>query len=219
MNQQDRAVAVLCDFDGTVTQIDVTNALYLKFGDEVCKAAMNRWLRGEITTPQELRTCFPRMHARKEEMEAFLDTVPLDPGFERLVWFCRERGYRFAVLSDGLRWYIERILRRYGFDGLTVYANEIDFQEDGVRLSFPYHDPALPKRGTAKPNIVRRYQREGMGVAFIGDGLSDVEVAGVADVLYAKGRFLEHCREHEIPAIPFSELREVVENWREPRLH
>lgn len=218
MMQADEKVAVLCDFDGTATLVDVTDTLYLKFGDEVCQATMKRWARGEITTPEELRTCFPRMYSRKAEMEDFLDTVPLDPGFETLVSFCRRRGYSFAVLSDGLHWYIDRILERHGFDSLTVYANEIEFTEDGVELSFPWHDPDWPMRGVPKPSIVNRYQDEGFHVVFIGDGLSDAEVAGVADLLYAKGRFLEYCREAGVPAIPFSELGDVVENWQEPPL-
>lgn len=218
MNRTDEQVAVLCDFDGTATSVDVTDTLYLKFGDEVCKATMERWARGEIATPEELQICFSRMYPRKEEMEEFLDTVPLDPGFETLVSFCRRRGYEFAVLSDGLHWYIDRILERHGFDQLTVYANEIEFEEDGVKLSFPWHDPSWPMRGTSKPSIVSGYQDEGFRVVFIGNGLSDAEVAGVADLLYAKGRFLEHCREAGIPAIPFSGLREVVENWQDPPL-
>lgn len=208
---------MLCDFDGTATLIDVTNTLYLEFGDEVCKANMERWARGEITTPQELQICFSRMFSRKEEMEAFLDTVPLDPGFETLVAFCRRRGYAFAVLSDGLHWYIDRILEGYGFEEIEVYANEITFHDDGVELSFPWRDPDTPMRGTAKPQIVRDYQREGFAVVFIGDGLSDVEVAGVADLLYAKDRFLEVCRQKGIPALPFSELEDVVEKWQDPR--
>ena len=208
---------MLCDFDGTATLIDVTDTLYLEFGDEVCKATTERWARGEITTPEELRTCFSRMYPRKEEMEAFLDTVPLDPGFEALVSFCRRRGYEFAVLSDGLHWYIDRILERHGFEDIKVYANEITFNEDGVEFAFPWHDPDTPMRGTSKPSIVRDYQQEGFAVVFIGDGLSDTEVAGVADVLYATDRFLEICREEGIPAIPFSELEEVVEKWQDPR--
>ena len=212
----DQRVAVLCDFDGTATLIDVTDTLYLEFGDEVCNATTERWSRGEITTPEELRICFSRMYAKKDEMEAFLDTVPLDPGFEDLVSFCERRGYHFAVLSDGLHWYIDRILERHGFEDLTVYCNEIEFREDGVELSFPWHDPSSPMRGTSKPSIVRRYQRQGFEVVFIGDGLSDVEVAGVADLVYAKDRFLEHCRENGQAAIPFSELADVVENWRDP---
>ncbi len=208
---------MLCDFDGTATLIDVTNTLYLEFGDEVCRANMERWSRGEITTPEELQICFSRMYRWKEEMEAFLDGVPLDPGFKTLVSFCRRRRYAFAVLSDGLHWYIDRILERHEFEDIKVYANEIAFHDYGVELSFPWRDPDTPMRGTSKPSIVRDYQREGFAVAFIGDGLSDAEVAGVADVLYATDRLLEICREEGVPAIPFSELGEVVEKWQDPR--
>ncbi|MFW6116779.1 MAG: phosphoserine phosphatase, partial [bacterium] len=58
-------------------------------------------------------------------------------------------------------------------------------------------------------------QTRGYRVVFIGDGLSDVEVAGVADFLYAKERLLKHCREHDISAVPFRTLKDVVEDLPE----
>jgi 2-hydroxy-3-keto-5-methylthiopentenyl-1-phosphate phosphatase len=207
-------LAVLCDFDGTITPTDVLEVLYRSFAGPGCSDFMRQWLEGEISTPQEIMGCLATTKATQVEMEAVLDTVQLDPGFPELFSFCQRRGYPFIVLSDGLRWYIDYLLTRHGFCNLTIYANEIHFMPEGVRVSSPWYQPDTPRRGTSKPAIIRKYQEDGYHVVFIGDGLTDVEAVEVADVVYARDRLLEYCRKLEIPAIGFSDMRDLMAHWK-----
>ncbi|MGQ9493877.1 MAG: haloacid dehalogenase-like hydrolase, partial [Anaerolineae bacterium] len=119
-----------------------------------------------------------------------------------------------AVVSDGLAWYIRYILDRHGVRNVQVYANEIQFGSDGLRLSFPWYSLSSPLRGTSKLALAQRYKAEGLRVVFIGDGLSDIEVVEAADVLYARAGLLDYCREGHILAIPFSSLSEVLNDLR-----
>jgi 2,3-diketo-5-methylthio-1-phosphopentane phosphatase len=210
------SVAVLCDFDGTITKGEVLDMLYRQFAGAECWQLVQRWLRGEISTPDEVRGCFASIKATRLEMEAALDTVQVDPSFREFVDFCLGRRYRFAVLSDGFQWYIQYILGRYGISGLTIYANQIEFLPDGMRISFPWQSPETPLRGTSKPAIIRRYQREGCRVVFIGDGPSDIEAAEVAEKVYAKGRLLDYCQKQGIPAIGFTRFADLVNLWQAP---
>ena len=206
-----KSLAVLCDFDGTAVPHVIPYLLYKKFGDQVCEEYKQKWEEGEITTPQELDGCFSRLHPYRNEMEEYLETIPLSPGFAELVSWCREQGHVFAVLSDGLDWYIEYILERYGFSDVPIYANEIYFKQGGVEVESPWYSPKWPMRGTAKPNIIMRYQERGYQVVFIGDGRSDFEVVGYADQLFAKDHLLAYCREKGHEAVPISKLSDVVE--------
>jgi len=206
-------VAVLCDFDGTIALRQVIPTLYEHFAGPSCMEVVQRWMRGEVGTKEEFRICFGSITASRAEMEAVLDSVPIDPAFPRLLDFCRQRGYRFAIVSDGLRWYINYILARYGIHGLTVYANEIYFEPQGIRLAFPWYSADAPLRGVSKKGIIRRYQADGCKVVFIGDGLSDIDAVQVADVLYANDDLLAYCRKHGIPAIEFSDLSDVLAKW------
>jgi len=140
----------------------------------------------------------------------------VDSSFPAFVGFCQEPGYRFTIVSDGMTWMINHILNRHGIRGLTVYANQMHFGLDGVHLSFPWFDPQSPMRGVSKPTIVRRYQAEGDKVVFIGDGLTDLEAAGVADLLYARDQLLEHCRQQGIRVIGFSDFSDLLEKWVAP---
>jgi 2-hydroxy-3-keto-5-methylthiopentenyl-1-phosphate phosphatase len=214
MNPQNKPpTAVLCDFDGTITPLDVLEVLYRRFAGPGCSDFMRKWLEGEISTPQEIMGCFGATKTTQTEMEAALDSVYLDPAFPDLYGYCEQQGYLFAVLSDGLSWYINYILTRHGFGGLTIYANEIQFTPEGVRVSSPWYQPETPRRGTSKPAIIRKYQQDGYRVVFIGDGLTDVEAVEVADVVYARDRLLEYCRKLDIPAIGFSGMQDLLANW------
>ena len=203
-------IAVLSDFDCTISTINVLSYLYECFDSSNWRTIVARWDRGEISTPQEIESCFASIHATREEMEKSLDAVELDPAFKHLVQFCRSREYYIAVASDGLRWYIEYILNRHKIHDVAVFANEIHFTGNGYRFSYPWSDPSTPLRGTSKPAIIRRLQAEGKKVIFIGDGLSDVEAAEVADVVYASDILLEYTIKRDVSSKPFVKLIEVV---------
>ena len=202
-------IAVLTDFDGTVTPQNVMDSLYTKFAGPSVRSIMQRWIRGEISTMEEVEGVFRTVTATRQEMEAYLQKFDIDPGFKPLKALCRERDYPFAIVSDGLRWYIDYILALYGVEGIKVYASDIFFMDIGYRFEYPWFDPAYPLRGVAKPMIVKDYQSKGYHVVFIGDGLSDVEAAGVADVVYAKDVLLEQARERGIEVREFRELNDV----------
>lgn len=207
-------IAVLSDFDGTITPSQVMNTIYDKFAAPSYRKSLEKWDKGLISTMEEVETVFSTISASREEMEAYLGTVKLDPGFSALQMFCMEKGYTLAVLSDGFRWYIEYILNKNGVDGLKIYASEINFEQDGFNFSYPWFDPSTPMRSTSKPSVVRNYQEQGYKVVFIGDGLSDQEVLGVADVVYAKDVLLEAAQEQGEKFTAFENLMEVVEDLK-----
>ncbi len=206
--------AILSDFDGTVTPTQVLNTIYDKYAAPSYKQTLARWDKGEISTMEEVETVFKTVNSSRQDIEVFLSTVELDPGFSALRKLCVEKDYLFAILSDGFCWYIDYILNGNGVIGTKVYAGDIHFEDNGFRFSYPWYDASTPMRCTSKPTIVRDYQRHGYEVVFIGDGLSDQEVLGVADVVYAKDVLLEYALETGEQVKPFESLVEVVEDLK-----
>ena len=206
--------AVLCDFDGTITSCEVIGKIYKKFACGNCEQLVKMWIQGEISTPEEIQGCFATIHATQQEMESELCSISIDANFPAFLDFCRKQNYPFAILSDGLQWYIDFILNLHGISGVTVYANQIHFKPTGFEFSFPWYDPNTPKRGTSKPLIIERYQNMGYQVTFIGDGLSDVEAVHFADKVYAKGKLLEICRSQNLPVIGFSDFADLLNIWQ-----
>jgi 2-hydroxy-3-keto-5-methylthiopentenyl-1-phosphate phosphatase len=203
-------IAVLSDFDATATKKNVLDSLYARYADTSYVIHMERWQQGEISTMEELEGVFSTVRASQEEMEEYLGTFALDVGFESLLNYCCRQDIPFAIVSDGLRWYIEYILARYGIKRVEVFAGEIFFEDGGYRFEYPWFDPAYPFRSTAKPKIINKYQNRGYKVVFIGDGLSDVEAAEAADVVYAKDVLLNYARGKGIRVKPFENLNDVL---------
>ncbi len=212
-SENSSTVAVLCDFDGTIVPCDTLDLIYRKFAQPPCDQLNRQWIRGEISTRQELEGCFATIKASRAEMESALVAIPIDLAFTAFLDFCGQRGYRFAILSDGVDWIIHFILERHGIDGLTIYSNELRFEADGLRVSFPFFDPESPLRGVSKPAIIRRHQAEGFKVVFVGDGLTDIEAVEVADIVYARDKLLQYCRERGIDAVSFSGFADLMAKW------
>ena len=49
---------ILSDFDGTITTINVLDSLYEEFGGPSYRFYMERWIRGEISTMEEIEQIF-----------------------------------------------------------------------------------------------------------------------------------------------------------------
>lgn len=213
LNTNHNKLAVLSDFDGTIVPINCVNALFDRFGDPLCKELEEQWVRGEISVEDEFRQGFSTVSASREEMEDFLGSVPLDPAFPGFLDFCRNRDIPFAIVSDGIRWYIEHIFARHGIHDVKIYACEITFTPDGLQFAYPYFDPITPLGGTSKLALVRKYQRDNYRVAFIGDGNNDSHPAREADLVYARDHLLAFTHANGIPAVAFTGFDEILEHF------
>ncbi len=203
-------VVILCDFDKTATPTNVFGYIYDLFSNETCRHYRQLWRDGLISSTEEMEVCCTGITASEEEMLASLKDIELDPGLAGLVHWAEQRDFEFAILSDGLDWYIRAILERSGLYGVKIFSNQIEFTADGIRLSYPWYDPKYPHCGTSKRSIIQGYQERMIKTVFIGDGLSDFEASHVADRVYAKTDLLIYCRENSIPAVEFTTLDEVL---------
>ncbi len=213
----DPAWAVVCDFDGTATVDDLADALSIRYaGYGRWKRANDAFQSGRISFEQLLREIFEPIDASPEEVREFtLRNVRFRPGFERLVAVCHERGYPFVLASGGLDVYIRPALEKLPAHmgaALEVRANRARYVPGGLALSFPYqHAPgACGTCGSCKGAIVKELQAKGHRVVAVGDGHADRCMAGVADVLFARGRLLDWCRRTGAACEPFETLDVVA---------
>lgn len=199
----------LCDFDGTIASVGLSDFLYKTFAACGMKYS-DLWAAGKISTSEEIESSFNSITASREEMEAALATIQIDPCFPAFHQFCREKGYPMAILSDGLDWAINFVLERGGVCGLPLYSNRIHFTEDGFKFEFPYFDPETPLYGVGKRKVVEKFQGEGLRVVLVGDGRTDMDAAEVSDYVIASNELLAYCREKGIPHLPYNNFCEIT---------
>jgi 2,3-diketo-5-methylthio-1-phosphopentane phosphatase len=201
---------ILCDFDGTVSVEDITDSLLERFGRSGWQAIEAAWKRGEIGS----RDCMDRqvalLEATPAELDAHLDAMAIDRAFPAFVAAAQAAGVPLAIVSDGLDHAIRRILAPHGLAGLPVVANRLQPQgAHGWRLEFPHGADGCCS-GNCKCACAARARATRSRVLLVGDGASDFCAAGVADLVFAKHRLIEHCRAAGIPYVPVTGFADAL---------
>jgi len=208
---------ILCDFDGTIsaedTGLHVAQTLRLERFFEI----EERWRRSEISSRECLREQWRTVDPSREDFQALIEGLEVNPGFEELVSLAEGRGARFVILSDGLDYYIRRTLDRVGLGRLWFRANHAVLHEHHIELEFPCPTAACEFCGNCKAHWLFELRPGFDRLVYIGDGLSDGCASRYCDVVFAKDLLAGLCRERGQPFVPFETLEDVVRVLRDGR--
>ncbi len=220
-------LAVVCDFDGTATLLDIGDEISKRLGGAAqWKAASARFHRGDLTTRGIIEAIYTHVVAPESEVRAFaVQAARLRPGFSELIAACRERGAPFYLASGGLRQYIEAVLEKHLppelRDWVRLRANEGIFGPGGLRVGFPGDEESRRAGcevcGSCKRVSVAEARRGGAAfVIGIGDGFADRCLVQCADRTFAReGSYLHrYCVERALPHTPFTALHDAAEAVR-----
>ena len=101
-------------------------------------------------------------------------------------------------MSAGIKDVIERLLAPFGLDHVKLLANPLEIIDHRWTLRFLDDTPW----GHDKAAALVRARREGFATAFLGDGLSDLRAANQADLVFARSRLANLCRQKQLPFFP-----------------
>ena len=203
---------VFCDFDGTITQVDATDAVLEAFALPAWQEWEQRWVNGEITSQECLARQVELIQVDRETLATFAANLPIDEGILDLDQRCKERGVSLTIVSDGLDFIVEKVLHRHGLLHLPVFSNHLRWDMQGrLTLSFPFATQECRSgAGTCKCVVTRTTGPSPTRSVYIGDGRSDQCVSGTMQTVFAKGTLLDWCEGTGIPCIPFETLAEVA---------
>lgn len=210
----DSLLKVFCDFDGTAARNDVGNLLFRQFAGSACFDIIQRWKNDEISSKECLIEECRIATVSRRELAEFADAQELDPFFLQFAEKCFSEQVALEIVSDGLDFYIQRILRKYGLDlKIPVHANHLVFMNEfKIKPEFPYFQYSCGKCANCKGYHVQQGKANGRQIVYIGDGLSDRCGAREADVVFAKtGRdLLVYCQENDIKHFPFGDFSDIL---------
>jgi 2-hydroxy-3-keto-5-methylthiopentenyl-1-phosphate phosphatase len=204
---------VYCDFDGTITSLDATDAVLETFALPAWREWEARWVRGEITSQECLAHQIELIQADRGTLIEFAADLPIDEGILELDRRCTEHGVPLTILSDGIDLLVEVVLRRHGLLHLPVFSNHLHWDHNGrPTLSFPFAEKECDSgAGTCKCSLTLPADPRTSRPVYIGDGRSDQCVSGKVQTVFAKGMLRKWCERTGIPCIPFETLAEVAE--------
>lgn len=204
---------VLCDFDGTISLVDVTDTLLEHFGQEGCEQLEARWQAGEIGSQECMSKQVALLDASLDELNRVLANIDIDPHFKSFVEYAQQNQIMVHIVSDGLDYAIQTILARHQLDFIPVYANRLLHDNGrGWRLDFPYSNPnCLKASGNCKCEHVKKQQASYSPILYVGDGSSDYCVANKVDYVFAKDKLIDFCLQQHIGHSPITGFDEVIE--------
>jgi 2-hydroxy-3-keto-5-methylthiopentenyl-1-phosphate phosphatase len=206
----EKSTLIQCDFDGTVTIGDVSFLILDEFTGTDWRQLFQDYMQGKMSVNAFNATAFSRVKASRETLDGFVrQKVVMRPGLPELLAACRERGFRFTIVSNGMTFYIDAILKMLGLDEVEFLAAQALFNPEGIQAWYAGPDGELVENGF-KEAYTRRFLEQGYRVVYIGNGTSDFPPARMCQHIFAIDNLLKECRSAGVPHTPFTDLHDVV---------
>jgi 2-hydroxy-3-keto-5-methylthiopentenyl-1-phosphate phosphatase len=201
---------IQCDFDGTITEEDVSFALLDTFAQGDWRELFEHYRQNKIPVGEFNTRAFAMVKAsRAELLKVARDKVRLRAGLHELVDYCRRQGFRLVIVSNGLEFYITTILKDAGLGDIEVHAAKTSFFRRGLKVQYIGPDNTLMLSGF-KDAYTKIFLREGYRIVYVGNGPSDVAPASHAYRVFARDGMLDGCRERGLECTPFNDLNDIV---------
>lgn len=209
----DRSLAVFCDFDGTFSVQDVGSTLAQQRLPRKRERLWQRFEQGEFTAWSYAFALLDGLELPEKELEAFLETIELDPGAAALLAWCEQGHVPFRVLSDGFDWNLDRLqaIHQVQFE---YDANHLEYEGDvwRIRAGRP-NDACGCGTGSCKRGLIAAHREANPGAfcVHIGNGrVSDLCGALEADLAFAKDTLAPALDELGAAYVRFETLHDVL---------
>jgi 2-hydroxy-3-keto-5-methylthiopentenyl-1-phosphate phosphatase len=205
-------IAVQLDFDGTVTVEDVSFLLLDTFVGSGWHKYWDEYTSGNITVGAFNKKAFGMMRADRKTMTDFVLNSPLvkiRPGFKEFVEYCKKKGIKIFVVSNGLTFYIKALLKKFGINGLKIHAAENIFHDGGVRVQYLGPDGKEVNVGF-KETYTDYLCKKDYHVIYVGNGTSDIFPSRKAQYICATADLLRICQKEKLKCYPFNDFYDVV---------
>ena len=201
---------VQCDFDGTVTEEDTSFFLLDAFAQGDWRRLLREYKEHKISVGEFNTKAFAMVKADKPTLlEALEGKIKVRAGFHDLVNYCRRRGFRLVIVSNGLDFYIETTLKDMGLKNIKVYAAKASFHPERMEVQYVGPDDKRLEDGF-KEAYTKSFLKLGYRVIYMGNGDSDVAPAKYAHHVFATGELLAYCRENNLNCEPFGNFIDIV---------
>jgi 2-hydroxy-3-keto-5-methylthiopentenyl-1-phosphate phosphatase len=204
---------VLCDFDGTIVNIDTAQKALELFADPSWRRIEEGFEKGEVSFEDSLRKEYALIAAPPEIIFRELDLIAaVRPHFEALIQCCKSNRIPLVVVSGGLDFYIQHFLSRGDWlSSISIHAPEARRTANGYDVTFPKRFE--PSSINFKDDLVRFHKGRGERVFFIGDGIGDFPAAKESQHAFAirDSKLAKLCRKTNVECKEIDDFQQVVD--------
>ena len=208
-----RGAVLLCDFDGTIVNIDTAEKALDLFADPSWRRVEEGFERGEVSFEDSLRKEYAMIAASPESILKELDRITvLRPHFEKLVEYCKSNQLPLVVVSGGLEFCIQHFLGRGNWKSfITIHAPKTRRVGNGYEVTFP----KIFKSSSTdfKEDLVTFHKSRSERVFFIGNGRGDFPAAKQSNYVFAikASKLAQLCKRAGVACKEIDDFQEVVD--------
>jgi 2-hydroxy-3-keto-5-methylthiopentenyl-1-phosphate phosphatase len=211
MSSHAKKVLILSDFDGTICPVDIGSEIVNKFSIASLSDIERAFVKGKIGSRIAYERIAKRLKGSREKMlEHIMAIEKLDPYFLEFCALSKAKSIDVKIVSDGLDFYIEEILKKHNITGMQYYSNLAIFEADSsLSIEFPEVNDFCARCGTCKSRILNSYRLIYDEIIYIGDGYSDFCPSRYADIVFAKKILYQRCEQDGTPCVPFNDFSDI----------
>lgn len=210
MNKK-KQLEVFCDFDGTITQLDLGDEVFKKFGqfEPYHTQLVNKeidiktyWYRLCETIPPDIT---------EDEIYNLAMETPVDIYFSQFIDYLASEDIPITIISDGFESYIKPILERENLTHIPYLSNKLEFDNGKVIPVFPRASEACTcMTASCKRNSMLSRTYDDAVIVYIGDGYSDFCGAEHSDIIFAKKNLAAYCNANKLPHYSFKTFFDII---------
>ena len=205
---------IQCDFDGTIATANVSLLIREKFATGDWRKIDSDYLQGKLTVEVSNQRQFALLKQPRDKLVAFARKhTEVKAGFLEFVHYCQTAGIEFVIVSSGLDFYIQAVLKKIGAPDLELHCARTTFGQDGIAVTYIGPDGNIVEKGFKRRYLDWLKQQSGT-IAYIGNGLSDLEPAGAADYVFATGSLPTLLEANSISHHTFSSFHDILQQIR-----
>lgn len=200
------------DFDGTVTDVDITDAVIQLFAKPGWEEAEKLWEAGLIGSRECLETQMALINSSLDKTLEYIDRFTIDETFVDFINFLKKSHIPFGIISDGFQIYIERLLKNAGLKHIPIFANQLKEEAGKLKTLFP-HTNKNCSSGICKC-VVAKTVSNGLPIIHIGDGRSDFCISEKVLYVFSKGKLTDFCKSRGIPHSQFNSFNDIEKSLK-----
>jgi 2-hydroxy-3-keto-5-methylthiopentenyl-1-phosphate phosphatase len=212
---------IFCDFDGTITLSDNIVSIMKHFAPPEWETLKDSVLNQTISIREGVGKMFSLLPSKlKEEIVQHVEKIGIfRAGFSEFVTFTKEQEIPLYIVSGGIDFFVYPILKDY-MEKEYIYCNASDFSNDTIDIIWPHacDEYCSNDCGCCKPSILRQFDSEKYEKIVIGDSITDLQAAKLADRVYARDFLVDKCEELQIPYTPFENFMEIIQDLKGVKL-
>ncbi len=202
---------VICDFDGTITNVDTFWALMKSiYTDEKIEEALQPSIDGEIRL---IDACYNLVGQIKSteiyKFDDFMETTQIRSGFDEFLDFLDCNNIPIVVLSGGLDYAVRGRLKDYMHRFHNFFCAHVDTSNEYLTVTSPADEQySFLDKSTVLSQLKAKT------FIGIGDGVTDITIANICDYMFARDELYNHMSENNLNCLPWNDFHDVIRHMK-----